>query len=131
MLSGPRSTKRREGDIRNLPLAAGAVILQGSIAVMVAGFASKGQVANNLVSVGMALSTADNKDGANGAISVDVQSGCFAFVNSGTDPVDLSHVGKTVFIEDDETIAATDAGGTLSAAGTLFDFDGDAWVNLG
>lgn len=131
MLSGPRNTKSRPSAVRSLSVAADAIIHLGGIVALAAGHAVSGQVANDLTSVGMADESVDNTGGVNGAKNIKVQSGCFSFNNSGSDPVDNSHIGKTVFIEDDETIAATDAGGTLSAAGILFDFDGNVWVNLG
>lgn len=132
MLTGPRNTKRREGDERGLPVKAGAVIHQGGIVVMNGAFADKGQEAAGIVAVGMAQAPADNSGGADGAIRVPVRSGCFAFANSATDAVDRTDIGKTVYIEDDETVSATDNSGARSAAGICFDVDEyGVWVKLG
>lgn len=49
----------------------------------------------------------------------------FPLKNSGSDPLDQSHVGSACWIEDANTVAATDAGGTLSRAGRLWSFDRD------
>lgn len=132
MLSGPRSTYSRQPNTRVLALAAGAMIHQGGIVVAEAGWATSGKTALNLTALGMADATVDNTTGANGDTSVSVRSGCFLFENSAGDPVAATSIGQTVFIEDDETIAATDGGGTRSPAGICFDVDDQGvWVTLG
>lgn len=50
------------------------------------------------------------------------------FDNSAGDAVDAADVGSDVFIEDDVTVAATDAGGTLSVAGRCLAVDADKGV---
>lgn len=132
MLTKAKNIKRREREFRDLPVKSASVIIQGGLVVMSGAFATKGITALSLIAIGIAQADADNTSGADGAISVSVRTGCFAFVNSAGAAVDRSHIGKTVYIEDDETIASTDGGGTRSAAGVCFDVDSSGvWVTIG
>ena len=96
-------------------------------------YAQPAATATGLVIVGVASATADNSAGAAAAISVDVQTGIFLLNNDALDPVAAANIGTTVYATDDNTVAATSASGTKSAAGTLWDIDaatGNAWVKF-
>ncbi|MBB4302345.1 hypothetical protein GGD81_001372 [Rhodobium orientis] len=124
MLSGPRMTKEILGDVHVYEVAADAVVHQGGMVVLDAGYADAGKAGAGLVSVGRAEETVDNTGGADGAKTVKVKRGVFSYANSATDPIDETHIRKTAYVEDDETLAATDGTGTLSAAGKIIGLDG-------
>lgn len=50
---------------------------------------------------------------------VSIANGVIPMVNSSTDPVTIADLKQVVYLESDDTIARTDAGGTLSPAGIL------------
>lgn len=130
-LTADRNTPSRQGRQYSHPLAANVKIYAGAIVALdAAGNAKPGATALNLVAVGMATERADNTGGAAGAVSVKVERGVFGFASDGS--IDRTHIGKTVYLVDDQTLAATDGGGTRSAAGVLDDWDGTtAWLFIG
>lgn len=131
MLASARNTKARHATVRALPIKAGVIIHAGSLVVNDAGVAAPGRTALNLVGLGRATETVDNNGGANGALLVPVEAGCFHYANSATDPVTPASIGKDVFIVDDETVAATNGANTRSVAGKCFDLDdGGVWVSF-
>ena len=125
--------KEKRPILRHLPVAANAVGFVGGIAVMDAGFLKPGSTDTGLVAVGRLEEDYDNTGGANGAISATVRKGCFPFNNSaGADEIDLTDIGATAYIVDDETVALTDDTGARSAAGEIFDVNEyGVWVLLG
>ncbi|HYH17508.1 MAG TPA: hypothetical protein VD995_02720 [Azospirillum sp.] len=132
-LSAGRRTQQRAGDIISHPLAAGAVVHQGGLACLnAAGFLVPGATATNLTCVGIAAQSVSNAAGAAGAERADVRrDGSWRFDNDAADPVGRAHVGKAAWIVDDQTVAATDGGGTRSAAGTIIDIDADGvWIEF-
>ena len=68
----------------------------------------------------------DNTDGADGQAWLRVQKGVRELENSETSPVTIANVGALVFVEDDQTVAAT---GDIEA-GVLdsIDDEGRPWV---
>ncbi len=72
---------------------------------------------------GIAQVTVDNSAGASGAKLCRVQKAVFPFVNLTGDPVTIANNNSTVYFEDNQTIRATDNGGTRCAAGTMRGFD--------
>lgn len=124
MLSGPRKTVQFIGNDHVYPVAAGAVIHQGAQVVLDGGYLKPGAEAAGLVAVGRAEESVDNSAGASGAEKARCRRGTFAWKNSATDPVGQANVGKPAYIVDDETVAATDGGGTRSPAGTIINLDG-------
>lgn len=58
----------------------------------------------------------------------------FLVRNSATDPVAQANLGTQVFIQDNQTIAKTDGGGTRSLAGRLWvlipQFEDCVWVEI-
>ena len=58
----------------------------------------------------------------------------FLVANSSTDPVTQADLGAEVYVEDNQTVAKTDAAGTLSVAGRFMGFDTEytthVWVEI-
>ena len=133
-LTADRPTPQRDGLDRALPVAASVIIHAGSLVVLNAdGYAQPGDVAANHLAVGRAEERVDNAAGSNGDAMVRVQRGIFRWANSTAgDAIDLTDVGSACFVVDDQTVAATNAGGSRSAAGTVFDVDAQGvWVITG
>lgn len=134
-LAADRNTFRREGRSYQDPVAAGVKLYAGAIAVLDAsGNAKPAVTATGLVARGRVEAQVDNTSGAAGDVSARIESGVFAYKSDGS--IDRTHLGKTVYLVDDQTLAATDGAGTRSAAGTLKDLEGSgatatAWVEIG
>jgi hypothetical protein len=130
-LTKDRNTQMKDGELVAVPVAADAVIYAGALVVANAtGYAAPGSAATTLTYLGRAEEAVDNTGGADGAVTVQVRRGkAFKWANSGSDAVTQAELGKTCYIEDDETVAKTDGTGTLSAAGTVVAVDSDGvWV---
>lgn len=137
-LTAGRRTQQRAGDIISHPLAANAVIHQGGLACLnAAGHLVPGATATNLTCVGVAAQSVGNAGGAAGAVRADVRrDGAWRFDNDVANPVGRAHIGRTAWIVDDQTVAATagdDGAGnpTRSAAGKVIDVDADGvWIEF-
>lgn len=130
-LTQSRNTPERDGKVVSYLLAAGAKIYSGAlVALNASGYAVPGITDLNLTALGRAEQSVDNTNGANGGASIEVRRGVFRWRNSTTDPVSFVNIGKTCYIQDDETIAKTNGGNTRSAAGKLIDIDTGAWVEV-
>ena len=109
-------------------------IYEGALVVLDAnGFAMPGDTIANGASEprGVAQHGIDNTGGADGATSINVWRGTFRFKNSAGDAITRADIGASAFVEDDETVARTNGGGTLIAAGTIRDVDaGGVWVEI-
>ncbi|EAU53533.1 hypothetical protein [Mariprofundus ferrooxydans] len=130
-LTADRNTPMRDGDLIEPPVATGVAIKSGSlVAANATGFATPGAAATTLTYLGRAEEAVDNTLGADGAVTVKVRrKKAFKFANSATDAVTQASLGKACYIEDDQTVAATNGTGTLSAAGTVIGIDTDGvWV---
>lgn len=126
-----RNTPRKDGDLIEVPVAATAKILAGSMVVANAtGFAAPGITATTLTYLGRAEETVDNSAGADGAVSVVVRrKQAFKWENLGADAVTQALLGKTCYIADNQTVAATNGGNTRSAAGKVIGVESDGvWV---
>ncbi|MFZ5826510.1 MAG: hypothetical protein ACOY94_19630 [Bacillota bacterium] len=132
MLTRDRNTPERAGDHLSLPVAANAVIHAGALVVTNAtGYAAPGSTALNLRAAGRAEEPVDNTGGADGAETVRVSRGVFKFRNSATDPIGQAHLLGDAYIEDDETVAATNGTNTRSRAGKILALDSDGvWVEI-
>lgn len=134
-LAADRNTARREKRSFVDPMAAAVKIFAGAIVVLdAAGNAKPAITATGLTARGRAEEQMDNVAGIAGAKSVRVETGTFACGSDGT--LTRANIGKTVYLVDDQTLAATDGTGTRSAAGTLKDLEGSgatatAWVEIG
>lgn len=132
-LTEDRNTKRRTGDIRNLPAAAAVLLYAGALIARDAnGRATPGAVATTLRGVGRCKDRVDNTGGAAGDLNVDVEVGVFQFANSAaTDEITAADIGIDCYIVDDQTVARTDGGATRSIAGKVFDVDAQGvWVDF-
>ena len=126
-----RNTPMKDTEIIPVPIAASTKVEAGKIAVANAnGYGAEGSTATTLTYLGRYDETVDNTGGGNGAKTALVRRGkAFKWKNSGTDAVTQARLGKTVYIEDDETVAATDGTSTRSAAGICVGVDSDGvWV---
>ncbi len=127
-LETPRLTvKLNDSKLKVVPVKAGAMIFQGALVAADGGLAVPAAARAGLVVLGMARAGADNRSGAAGAVSVEVERGVFAWGNDAAAPVTQALLGKPVYAVDDQTVAATDGGGTRPVAGTLYQLD-DAGV---
>jgi len=130
-LSEDRSTHMQDGELIPVPVAANAVCYAGGLAAANAtGYAAPGAVATTLTYLGRFEEKVDNTGGADGAVSVLVRrKKAFKFKNSSGDAVAQASFGKVCYIEDDETVSATNGTGTRSAAGIVIGIDNDGvWV---
>jgi len=129
-LSRDRNTPERAGDILELPVAANAVIHAGALVVVDAeGYAAPGSKATGLRAAGRAEEAVDNTGGANGDKSVRVRRGVFKWKNAAGDQVGVAHLLGDAYIEDDETVAASDGSGSRSKAGKILGVESDGvWV---
>jgi len=126
-----RKTPMKDAELIAVPVAANAVIGAGKIVVANSGgYAAPGSTATTLTYLGRADEAVDNTGGANGDKTVLVRrKKAFKFANSGADPVTQAGLGKTCYIVDDQTVAATNGTGTRSAAGKVVGLESDGvWV---
>ena len=119
-------TEMRHIDLMPVPLAASALVLQGTFAVVNAdGYAvsSKDVGGVNQTCVGIWDNSVENP-GANGdLIACARRKQQFLVCNSAVDPVTQADLGAKVYIEDNQTIAKTDGTSTRSAGGYFMGFD--------
>ncbi len=126
---GRRTPERTGLDVAH-PVAAGALIYAGALTVLENGLAKPGRGAPGLVALGRAEARVDNREGADGEQRIVVRQSVFCWNNDTADPVDRTHIGRAAYVVDDDTVGASDAGGTLSPAGTVVDVDADGiWVD--
>jgi hypothetical protein len=128
-----RNTPRRARGLISMQIAAGAVVHNGLIAVVNAtGFVEEGAVGTDLVYTGRFEETVDNSAGADGDLSVLVRTpsaDAFLWANDSVNPVLQAQIGLPCYILDNQTVAATDLGGTLSKAGVVVEITDDGvWV---
>lgn len=130
-LSADRNTPYKVPEEISVPVAASTKIYGGALVVANAsGYAAGGSTAATLTYLGRAEEKVDNSAGANGAKSVRVARGkAFKFKNSDADPVTQASLGKSCYIVDDETVAATSDDSARSAAGIVLGIESDGvWV---
>lgn len=142
-MNQPRKVQERGAQKHGHPVLADAVIHQGALVVLAAGWAvaaRAGQGADNaakaadaatLQAVGIAEESV--KGGAvNGDVRVTTRSGCFLFDNLVGDAVTRADIGKPCFVADDETVARTSPNNTRPRAGIVDDLeDAGVWVRVG
>lgn len=106
-------------------LKGGVKAIKGGFAANQAGYARPGITALNLLVFGVFTETVDNTAGADGAASVGIERGVFAFNNSSAgDLITQADVGASCYIVDDQTVAKTNGTNTRSVAGVIEGFDG-------
>lgn len=123
-LTGPRDTKRREGDFRE-PVAT-TKCWQGGMVCLDAGAAVAGVTDTGLVCIGVAQNTAEIGE------RVRTKRGVFRFGNSASgDLIAAADIGADCYIVDDQTVAKTHGTNTRSKAGKVFDVDAaGVWVEF-
>lgn len=118
-LSGPKPIASMAQGKFAVPVKGATTIYQGALVCLDAsGFAIPGALATGLVAIGIADDTVANA-GADGAKTITVTSSAtgqdFLFANDGTNAVTAAHVGRTVYVMDDQTVRSLATG--ASAAG--------------
>lgn len=130
-LTADRNTEMKDGELIGVPVAAAAEIFAGGLTVANAtGYGAPGSTATNLTYLGRSEEHVDNSAGVDGAVTVLVRrKKAFKWKNSATDAVTQAELGKTCYIEDDQTVARTNGTLTRSAAGVVIAVDDDGiWV---
>ncbi|WP_181297021.1 hypothetical protein [Pseudomonas sp. Q2-TVG4-2] len=128
-LTRDRNTPLKNAEVIGVPAATNTVVYAGAIVVATAtGFAAPGSTAVGLTYLGRAEESVDNSSGADGAATVLVRRlNAFKWGNDGS--ITQAHQGKTAYIVDDQTLAATDGTGTRSAAGRIVGIESDGvWI---
>lgn len=117
---------------QSFPVAGGETIQYGWLLMLdtATGCVKAGDAATGCIGVGRSNGYADNGAGADGDVSVDVEYGVFYYSNSAGDAVTALEYGKLCYVEDNQTVAKTDAGGTLSPAGIVYELRGDGLVGV-
>src|ERR1700733_1918235 len=124
-LSSDRNTLQRRGESLSLGVATDT-ICNGS------GSVQPGTAAAGLIALGRFRYHADNSNGDNGAIEVEIERDVFEYLNSSAgDAITEENIGQMCYVVDDETVALTSNGGTRSIAGRIFDVDANGvWVDF-
>lgn len=130
-LTKNRDTITRAGVDHIDPVAAAKKIFQGAIVCIdAAGNAVPGSTATTLTARGIAQELVDNTSGAAGDVTVPSVAGVHRVANDGS--INRTHIGKTAYIVDDQTVAATDGSASRSVAGRIDDVDASGvWVIFG
>ena len=129
-LTADRNTPFKDGELVSYPVATAKHIFAGSLVVANAsGYAQPATAAASLTVLGRAEENINNT-GADGALSVLVRRRkAFKFANKAGDLVTVALIGKSCYIEDDQTVRATAT--SSSAAGTVLAIDSDGvWVQI-
>lgn len=110
-----------------LPVLNATKIYKGALVMIdtTTGEVEEGATATGKRGLGRATKTVDNA--ADGE-TLEVEAGAFWWTNSGGDAVDATSIGALCYIEDDQTVAATDGTSTRSPAGVVVDVSADDGV---
>ncbi|UZX15031.1 DUF2190 family protein [Thermus sp. PS18] len=113
----------------SLPVKANAVIRQGALVMVDAGYAREAAAAAGLIALGVAQETVDNTGGADGEKRVLVRRGVFRLENDPADPVGPTELGKDVYATGPNTVGKTGTG--RSKAGRALRVEGNyVWVEV-
>lgn len=130
-------TAYRDGISIPVPLAAQAIVLMGTFAVVGAdgyAMASADVGGADQVCLGIWSGDAENPGASGDAVGVVHRHKQFLMHNSATDPVSQADLGVAVYVEDNQTIAKTDGSGARSLAGRFMGFDLEnptyVWVEI-
>lgn len=128
--TGPVDTREMTGDNILAPVKGSTVIYAGTlVAADSSGRAVPAADTASLTVLGVAVETVDNSAGTDGAKSVLVKQGVFTgFANDDTNPVTAAKLGQSVFVKDDNTLAATTTNSVK--AGTLLAIESDGTIRL-
>lgn len=127
-LTADRNTPMKDGELVSVPVATGVTIFAGSLVVAnSSGFAAPGSVATTHTYLGRAEEKVVNP-GANGAVSVLVRrKKAFKWANKAGDLVTQALLGKSCYIEDDQTVRLTATGASVAGRVIAVESDG-VWV---
>lgn len=119
--TGDINTPYRDGEIIGVPVEANVQIFAGSlVCANASGNAVMGSTAEGLTYLGRAETNVNNAEGAAGAQTIAVRRGVvFQWANSPDDPVSQASLGKPCYVEDNQTVAATNGTNTRSVAGIV------------
>lgn len=122
-LDSETNTKEYALGLHHVPVAASTTIYSGAlVCVNASGNAIPAADAANARVIGRAQETVVNT-GLAGALTITVKRGVFGFKNSASQACTNAHVGRRVFVADDETVQS--ATGTNSViAGLMVGFEG-------
>lgn len=123
-LTADRDTPEVEGKLFSGPVAAAVHIFAGSLVVRdSSGNLKPGVAATGLIPVGRAAENVDNTSGDAGDLTCEVKAGTFIWTNSGSSALDITDIGNTVYIEDDQTVCKV--GTSKSPAGKMVKLDAE------
>ena len=128
-LTKDRDTERASGDLKHVPLKAGAKVFMGGQVCLNAGYGVAGSDAAGLVFQGIAMETVDNTDGQDGDLSVTVYArGLAKLKNSG---IAITDEGKTAFVHDDETVKKATTHSVAAGRIVKYVSATEVWIDLG
>jgi hypothetical protein len=129
-LATPRNTPELPSGLLRPTLAASTVIYAGAlVALNASGYAVPAADAANLRVIGRAEETVDNSTGSAGAKSITVKRGVFGFDNDGTNAVGIAHIGKVVYVADDNTVQSATGTNSVKAGVAVLIEDGQVYVD--
>lgn len=96
------------------------------LAVTLAGLAVPAGTAGGVAIVGLAEERVDNRDGADGDLTVQALRDCFGFPFAAT----FADIGRQVFAVDDQTLSFDGTGGRLLAGTVAGIGDGFTWIDI-
>ncbi len=102
-------------------VAAGVTIYQGSMVALDDGFAGPAIEGEGLASVGVAFTTVNNSEGADGDVSIDCRRGIYHFDNNAAAPLTISDIGNDCFMVSDHEVSGDGTG--RSVAGEVINVD--------
>ena len=126
-----RSTQMRDGKLNGVKIAASTVIRGGVIVCANAsGYAIEGIADATITCLGVSEEYVDNSAGAAGDKRVIVsRQRAVKLENHATDPVTQASVGKSCYVADNQTVAATSNTNTRCVAGQVLSVESDGvWV---
>lgn len=93
-------SKRSDGDIYDVPMAASTKIYKGSLVMLDGGYAKPVADAAGKYFAGVAYETVDNSAGSNADLRIRLfKRGDFEFINSAVDPITVALVGKPAYVD--------------------------------
>jgi hypothetical protein len=117
------NTPELPSGIYRAPLAASTKIFAGAIvALNNSGYAVPAADSANFRVIGRAEETVDNSGGSAADLYISVKRGVFAWANDATNACTIAHVGKKVYVKDDNSIQSV-TGTNSVVAGLMIGFE--------
>lgn len=107
-----------------IPVKAGEYIETGMMVAIKTGLAIAGAKTTDAIAVGIAQSTADNRNGEDSEVSVKVKRGTFKVFNSLDDAVTQAHLFAQAYFVDAYTVTATETGSSVAGKILAVDDEG-------